>query len=217
MANTVFGKEDHMTGSLFCTAEMTANYLHFNKTWKDKRSTALLLALRFSCSRPVPSSRNAVFRALRSKLNKDWYRRQILSTSMLQNLVTVQNGSREIDNPRNDGVCKYRGGWGAQRGWTKQCGASEGKSPNPEWMHGGLLTSILILWQFSQGGSVCRRLSCKFPCLCLHFLISKMQVFQHSVFLNSDWIHGYLYCGSISCCPTWLWSSSSCLLQMVTS
>lgn len=56
---------------------------------------------------PVPCPRTAIFGALSSKLNKDGYQQQILSTSMLQNLVTVQNGPRKINNPRNDGVCKY--------------------------------------------------------------------------------------------------------------
>lgn len=64
--------------------------------------------------------RAAIFWALTGKLHEDWYQRQILSASVLRNLVAVQNGPRKINNPRNDEVCKYWCGCQALRGWMKQ-------------------------------------------------------------------------------------------------
>lgn len=64
--------------------------------------------------------RTAIFWALTGKLHEDWYQRQILSTSVLRNLVTVQNGPRKINHPRNDEVCKYWCGCQAPGGWMKQ-------------------------------------------------------------------------------------------------
>lgn len=64
--------------------------------------------------------RVAIFWALTGKLHEDWYQRQILSASVLRNLVAVQNGPRKINNPRNDEVCKYWCGCQALRGWMKQ-------------------------------------------------------------------------------------------------
>lgn len=107
-----------------------------------KKGTSILsLPSDSPCSHLVPCIRRAIYWALSGKLNKDWYQRQILSTSMLQNLVTVQNGPRKINKPGNDGVCKYWCGRWAQGSLMKQKRLSDCKFLCPDWVRRGLVTS----------------------------------------------------------------------------